>query len=132
MVFFAFFDQKCGCHEQCQQFRRHDGQPDPVQLQEDRQDHYNRHLEYQCPQKGDQGGNRSVSQSGEEAGTPDIESAQQEGDCVQPEPMAGHGKQLRIISNEYPGHRIGKELRQKHHEHSCAADHDHAFAENIF
>ena len=106
MVFFSFFHQKRSRYEQCQQFCRDNRQPDSVQLQEYGQDQYNRHLEYQSPQKGNGCGYGSVSQSGEEAGAPDIKSAQKEGDRIQPESMAGHSKQFWIISNKHSGHWI--------------------------
>ena len=79
MIFLAFSEQEQQCDDNGRCFCRDYGDPDAVKAPDQRQEQDCGDLEYQGPQKGDQGGGKAVSQRRKEGGAEDGESCKEEG-----------------------------------------------------
>ena len=90
MVFFAEFDETASREDQRGQLRCHHRPPDAVQSPNKRKQENRRDLAETSPDEGNDGGNEAVIKSREHGTAEHIESAEQEGQSIDPEAPDGH------------------------------------------
>ena len=103
MIVLPLRNQEDNGNNQSETFGSGYGQPDSVQIKEDRQEIDHSDLEQERSQEGNGCREAAVVQCGEERGTIYIEAGHQERKCIEPEGVAGKGVKFRIVANKQLG-----------------------------
>ena len=127
----SFSDKKQHSYQKGQNFRRHNGQPDPVHSPDKGQHHNRCNLKHQRAQKRNRCRDHPIIQRCKKGGPPDIDSHHHKCQCIKAESVAGHGEKSRIIARKYPHKRYIEKLSQQSHADPAGTHQNKAFAKQI-
>lgn len=132
MIVLSLFDQKVNRDNQCEHFRCHDGKPDAVKSQQQREKQHCRDLEQKRPQERDRSGDHTVSKRCEERRAKDVVPHKQKRQGVERQRPTGQRRQISIVADKNLCERLCRQDSQNCQNDIPQRDQAEAFTKQPF
>lgn len=132
MIVRSLLDQKVNRDNQCEHFRCHDGKPDAVNPQQQREKQHCRDLKQERPQERDRSGDHTVSKRCEERRAKDVVSHKQKRQGVERQRPTGQRRQISIVADKNLCERLCRQDSQNCQNDIPQRDQAEAFAKQPF